>query len=94
MITLKLDDDLEALLNSMADRTHTKPEQLVKDLIKRRAETIAATKNDFFRLCGYLARSRYRPGNSTFGCMARAAQMILCDTNILIEFYKANAPVI
>ncbi|MDO9104205.1 MAG: hypothetical protein Q7U57_04510 [Methylovulum sp.] len=52
MITISLDDDLEALLNNMADKAHTKPEQLVKDLIKRYAETITASESDFFDCAG------------------------------------------
>lgn len=52
MITISLDDDLEALLNDMADKVHIKPEQLVKDLIKRYAETMTAAESDFFDYAG------------------------------------------
>jgi predicted transcriptional regulator len=48
MLTINLEDDLEALLNSIADKTHSQPEQVVKELIRHYAENLASFDNDFF----------------------------------------------
>lgn len=52
MLTINLEDDLEVLLNSIADKTHSQPEQVVKELIRHYAENIASFDNDFFDCAG------------------------------------------
>lgn len=52
MLTINLEDDIEVLLNSIADKTHSQPEQVVKELIRHYAENIESFNNDFFDSAG------------------------------------------
>jgi predicted transcriptional regulator len=39
MLTIQLDDDIERTLNQLAEQEHIKPEQLIRKLIARYANT-------------------------------------------------------